>query len=120
MKLESTSLENYRNYKKSEVKLDSDLVLILGENASGKTNFLESVYFLSRLKSFRAPDNLLVKSQEDYFKIEARQDDKKLETIVQVFPKLARSFKVDDLKIRRMNWKTFSIVLFVPQDLNLF
>jgi DNA replication and repair protein RecF len=43
-----------------------------------------------------------------------------LEAIVQTFPKLARSFKIDDQKIRRMNWKTFATVLFVPQDLNLF
>jgi DNA replication and repair protein RecF len=102
------------------VDTDSDLVVIVGPNASGKTNFLECIYFLSRLKSFRAPDNLLVSTQEDYFKITANYNNQKLETIIQVYPKLARSFKLDDQKIRRMNWKTFATVLFVPQDLNIF
>jgi DNA replication and repair protein RecF len=114
------SLNNFRNYSQTEVDTDANLVLILGPNASGKTNFLESIYFLSRLKSFRAPDNLLVKLQEDYFKIAGIYADQKLEAVVQIFPKLARSFKSDDQKIRRMNWKPFATVLFVPQDLNLF
>lgn len=118
--IKSVSLINFRNYKEVFVETNSQLVLILGPNAAGKTNFLESIYFLSRLKSFRAPDNLLVKSQEDYFKIVGDLDGKKLETIVQIFPKLARSFKLDDQKVRRTNWKTFATVLFVPQDLNLF
>jgi DNA replication and repair protein RecF len=71
MALTQINLKNFRNYSDAGVDTDADLVLILGPNASGKTNFLESIYFLSRLKSFRAPDNLLVKSQEDYFKIAA-------------------------------------------------
>jgi len=118
--IKEVSLTNFRNYKDVKIDTNADLVLILGPNASGKTNFLESIYFLSRLKSFRAPDNLLVKSQEDYFKIQGSFDGKNLEAIVQLFPKLARSFKIDEQKVRRLNWKTFATVLFVPQDLNLF
>ncbi len=120
MKLKRIALTNFRNYSEVSVDTDADLVLILGPNASGKTNFLESIYYLSRLKSFRASDNLLVKSQEDYFKIAGIFGDKNLEAVVQINPKLARQFKIDDLKVKRVNWKTFTTVLFVPQDLNLF
>lgn len=120
MQLKSVSLTNFRNYKEVEVQTDAELVVIVGPNASGKTNFLESIYYLSRLKSFRAPDNLLVSKQEDYFKIVATLGEQKLESIVQIYPKLARSNKIDEQKIRRMNWKTYATVLFVPQDLNLF
>ncbi|MBX4187577.1 MAG: DNA replication and repair protein RecF, partial [Candidatus Doudnabacteria bacterium] len=120
MRLKSVYLENFRNYRRIEVDTDNDLVVIVGDNASGKTNFIESIYFLAYLKSFRAPDNLLVNSQEDYFKIVAFTDDKKLETIVQVKPTVRRGFKIDDQKIKRLNWRTFRTVLFVPTDLNLF
>src|SRR3989338_6465197 len=65
MRLTNLTLQNFRNYKQISINVDADLVLILGENASGKTNFLESIYFLSRLKSFRAPDNLLITHQQD-------------------------------------------------------
>jgi DNA replication and repair protein RecF len=118
--LESVSLTNFRNYKQAEFETDADLVLILGPNASGKTNFLETIYYLSRLRSFRAPDNLLVKSQEDYFKIAADFNGKNLEIITQVLPRLGRVYKIDEQKIKKMNWKTFATVLFVPSDLNLF
>lgn len=149
MKLESIALENFRNYSKIEVNINSDLVLILGANASGKTNFLESIYFLSRLKSFRSPDQFLVKIGENYFKLAAnviarpdlirpkqshgeiaassrqggtpRDDQEKdLEVIVQVTPILKRSFKLNGQKIKRGLWQSFAAVLFIPTDLNLF
>lgn len=120
MKLEKISLENFRNYKKIEVELNSDLVLILGENAAGKTNFLESVYYLSALKSFRGPDNILVADQEDYFRISAQAADKKFEIAVTTFPTVRRSYKIDGQKVTRPRWVSFTQVLFVPSDLNMF
>jgi DNA replication and repair protein RecF len=120
MSLQNISLTNFRNYGDAKIDTDAELVLILGANASGKTNLLESIYYLSRLKSFRAPDNLLVKSQEDYFKIAAQFDEKNLEAAVQIYPRALRQYKIDDLKVKKLNWKTFNTVLFVPQDLNLF
>ncbi len=120
MRLDKVYLENFRNYKKSEVELNSDLVLILGENAAGKTNFLESIYFLSRLKSFRAPDNLLVKNHEDFLNLKADFGDNHFEAIIQINPVLKRQFKINELKTKRGYWNTYSVVLFVPNDLNLF
>src|SRR3989338_693145 len=72
MRLTQITLDNFRNYSKAEVAINSDLVLILGENASGKTNFLESIYYLSALRSFRAADQVLVKKGEDFFRVGAR------------------------------------------------
>jgi DNA replication and repair protein RecF len=120
MRLKSVYLENFRNYKRLEVDTDNDLVVVVGQNASGKTNFIESIYFLAYLKSFRAPDNLLVNSQEDYFKIAGVMGERSLEAVVQVRPALRRGYKIDDSKIKRLHWRTFKTVLFVPNDLNLF
>ncbi|MBI4049201.1 MAG: DNA replication and repair protein RecF [Candidatus Doudnabacteria bacterium] len=121
MRLTSISLENFRNYKQISVDISSDLVLILGANASGKTNFLESIYFLSLLKSFRSPDQFLVKSGENYFRIEVKAGmAETFEVVVQTEPILKRAFKLDGQRIKRGLWKSFATVLFVPQDLNLF
>lgn len=120
MKLERISLENFRNYKKTEVETSSDLVLILGENASGKTNFLESVYFLATLKSFRSPDNILVKTGDDYFRIIASAEGKIFEASVQINPAPKKLFKIDGQKVSRPFWKSFAAVLFTPSDLNMF
>jgi len=120
MNLERVSLENFRNYKNIKVGVDSALVVILGDNAAGKTNFLESVYFLSRIKSFRAPDNLLVKSGEDYFSIKGIFGETRLDITTQIFPSKKRGLKINDQKTKSLLWQSFPIVLFAPNDLNLF
>ena len=58
MKLKNLKLSNYRNCKDLELDLDSDKILIIGKNAQGKTNILESIYFLSTLKSPRTSNNI--------------------------------------------------------------
>jgi DNA replication and repair protein RecF len=40
------SLTNYRNYARLEVDLPARIHILQGENAQGKTNLLESIYYL--------------------------------------------------------------------------
>src|SRR6185295_11511785 len=44
----------------------------------------------------------------------------KFEALVQIVPKAARQFKINGQKVTRGLWRSFSTVLFVPNDLNLF
>ena len=53
MRLKNLVLKNYRNYSDELLELNSGKSLIIGKNAQGKTNILESIYFLSHLKSTR-------------------------------------------------------------------
>ena len=53
MKLKNLHIENFRNCDDLCLDLDFDKVIIIGKNAQGKTNILESIYFLSTLKSPR-------------------------------------------------------------------
>lgn len=55
MILSRLELYNFRNYQHLDIELFPGVNLIIGRNAQGKTNLLESVYFLSHLKSRRAP-----------------------------------------------------------------
>jgi DNA replication and repair protein RecF len=48
------SLHAFRNLKDQTVRFDKSLSLIVGENGSGKTSFLEALYTLSNGKSFRS------------------------------------------------------------------
>jgi DNA replication and repair protein RecF len=69
MIIENLKLINYRNYNLFEVKLNSRLNFIIGENGSGKTNILESIQILSTLKSFRdnSDDELINWGNNNYF-----------------------------------------------------
>ena len=54
MKIKNIKLLNYRNCEDLTLNLDNNKILIIGKNAQGKTNILESIYYLSQLKSPRA------------------------------------------------------------------
>lgn len=47
------SLQNFRNYERLDFKLDPGVTVLIGDNGQGKSNFLEAVYFLAVLRSFR-------------------------------------------------------------------
>ena len=46
-------LRDFRNYARLEVDFSPGFHLLLGENAQGKTNILESIYLMATLRSFR-------------------------------------------------------------------
>ena len=51
--LRKLNLINFRNYKKVTVTFNKKINILTGNNAQGKTNILESIYFLAITKSFR-------------------------------------------------------------------
>jgi DNA replication and repair protein RecF len=53
--LSRLELLNFRNYSKQEIHFAAGRNLIVGRNAQGKSNLLEAAYFLSHLRSSRAP-----------------------------------------------------------------
>jgi len=52
--LEHLELLDFRNYRSLKLDLPSGLVLLVGENAQGKTALLEALYVLGTSRSFRA------------------------------------------------------------------
>lgn len=52
--IKKIKLSNFRNFKVKEIEFGDGISLILGPNAIGKTNILESLYLLSTGKSFKA------------------------------------------------------------------
>ena len=52
MKILNLTLKNFRNYNKLDINFNNRLNIIIGNNAQGKTNILEAIYFLSITKSF--------------------------------------------------------------------
>ena len=53
MKLDRLALQNFRNYERLESSFSPGVNLIVGDNAQGKTNLLEAVFYLSTGRSFR-------------------------------------------------------------------
>jgi DNA replication and repair protein RecF len=54
MLVKKVSLQDFRNYSRQVFNFTSGISLIVGPNASGKTNLLEAIYLLATGHSFRA------------------------------------------------------------------
>jgi len=54
MQIKKIHLSDFRNFKSKTVQFDFGVTVIVGPNASGKTNLLESLYLCSTGKSFKA------------------------------------------------------------------
>ena len=52
--LEQLNLADFRNCESGEFHFSGEKVVFTGPNGTGKTNLLESIYFLSILRSFRS------------------------------------------------------------------
>ena len=61
MKITKMTLKKYRNYDNLELNFNDSLNIIIGNNAQGKTNILESIYVLAVTKSFLS-NNLCIYS----------------------------------------------------------
>ena len=123
MKLDNLKLKNYRNCKEIYIDLKTNKVLIIGKNAQGKTNILESIYFLSTLKSPRTANNIeLINFEAD--KVNVTADVVKSGTCIEIeytyTKEKTRELKVNKLKTTPKNFKSvLKTVLFSTSDLLL-
>jgi DNA replication and repair protein RecF len=57
MRLTHHSLTNFRNFTRLDVDVPAGPLLLVGDNAQGKTSLLEAVYFSATLESFHAQND---------------------------------------------------------------
>ena len=70
MWLKHLSIQHFRNYQELEVEFHPGLNIFLGQNAQGKTNILESIYFLALTRSHRTRnDRDLIYFESTDFKV---------------------------------------------------
>ncbi len=120
MTIEQLNLVNYRSYRDHRFGLHPNLTVVIGPNATGKTNLLEALYVLAQTKSFRARDADLIRHDQDFFRIEAGHADGAISLIYQPTAKPAKRLLYDQTKrplVRHLG--TLPVVLFEPGDLLL-
>ena len=101
MFLKKIKLINFRNYDACEVDFSGKKVVLVGKNAQGKTNLLESIYFLATLSSFRAGhDSEMIKHGTDtaFLGAELIKSDTDIELSVVINPPKQKLIKVNGLK----------------------
>lgn len=119
--IDSIRLQHFRSYSDESFEFDRGVNIVIGPNASGKTNLLEAILVLASGKSFRARDSELVRFStlwarlDGYFGPQARtvklvkEDDKVLKTLT-----------IEDKSLKRLSLeRTIPTVLFEPSHLQL-
>ena len=65
MEISNLKLYNFKNHSSIELKINSKVIAITGPNGSGKTNILDSIYYLANTKSYFIHQDTLVISDEE-------------------------------------------------------
>lgn len=123
MSLLSLEVRNFRNYIQEKIKLSPRINIFFGENAQGKTNLLEAVYYCSLGRSFRGRrDEELIRHGESHFFIRGSfiRDDSDYLVEIGVDGKSFRGkINGEPVKRRLDIFGTIQVVLFSPDDLQL-
>lgn len=130
--IRSIYLLDFRNFKKKKMLFDEGINTVVGQNASGKTNILESIYLLSTGKSFKAGlEEEMIRYDGEIARVQGLLDsDTKLEVLLtrgEISIDMERSEKVSRKRMfvngvgkRLIDFAgQFKTVLFAPSDLDL-
>ena len=119
-------LQNFRNAETEAVEFDNGINVLHGENAQGKTNLLEAIYFISLGKSFRtAHETEIIRFGEEYASISLDYESEGREQNVTMrFSDNARQKKNvthNGVKITKLSELvgSFRAVLFSPDHLQM-
>ena len=135
--LKHLSLANFRNYVRLELELPPGIILIQGENAQGKTNLLEAIYYLATARSpYATADRELINwlaEEEDltFARLvgQTQKDDtlQRLEITLLKEPareadgrSLKKQIRINGVPRRVLDLiGQLNVVLFLPQDIDL-
>ena len=123
MLIKNIALENFRNIESCNLEFHDGVNILYGNNAQGKTNLVEAIYYLACAKSFRgAKDRELVRFENGFSRItstvHSSQRDTDLEIRLSSKPK---EIYLNRIKIQKMRefMGNFRAVLFTPENLSL-
>lgn len=116
-------LSDFRNFKNKTLKFSEGITTIVGPNASGKTNILESLFLLSTTKSFKARvESEMLRYEQELARVSAESNGISLEILItrgdNGWPK--KRMMVNGVPKRTIDFAgNFKTVLFGPWDMDL-
>ncbi len=124
MRIEELKLKNFRNYQDIFLKINRDNVILVGSNAQGKTNLLESIYYLATGSTPRyAKDRDLINWNSSFFNISALVENKwQRKTEIELeYANGKKIVKINGVKKNKLQelLGNLNVVMFTPDDLKL-
>lgn len=115
-------LQNFRSYEDSSFEIDPGVNIIVGPNASGKTNLLESILVNCLGSSYRVRDAELVQFDKPWARIDAGTPEgtRTVKLIREPHGSVKKEYVISDQPLKRLSLqKQIPVVLFEPNHLQL-
>jgi DNA replication and repair protein RecF len=115
-------LQHFRSYDDDSFELSPGVNIVVGPNASGKTNLLEAVLVIARGTSYRVKDGDLIAFNEPWARLDAHMLEGDGQRTVKIMnePKPDKSYEVDGKAYKRLTLAhSLPVVLFEPNHLQL-
>ena len=124
MIIKSLELDHYRNYEHLEIDFDEGINILYGNNAQGKTNILESIYYLGTTKSHKgSKDKDVIKFGNDEAHIRSyvvkNGIDYKIDMHLRSSKSKAIAINSNHIKKASDLLGIINIILFSPEDLSI-
>ncbi len=122
MWINKIKINNFRNYKQQEIKLEENINIFYGENAQGKTNIIEAIFLSSMGKSFRAKKDkemINLNSENAEVEIEYQKSDRDGKIKIELGKK--KIIYQNGIKIKKLSelLGIINIVIFTPDDIHI-
>ncbi len=122
MKIKELKLINFRNYTEISIK-PNKLNIIVGDNAQGKSNLLEAIYYLGNGFSFRTnQNNDLIKWSQNFLKVEGICENKfNSFSIKSIFENSRKKIMINEKLIKNLPqlFGNLPVCIFKPDDLSM-
>lgn len=118
--IQSLRLQHFRSYADDTFEFSTGVNIIVGPNASGKTNLLEAMLVSALGSSYRVRDNELVAFGEPWARVDAQVGDQQRTVKLVTEPQFIKTYELGGRIFRRISLeRTLPVVLFEPNHLSL-
>src|SRR5690348_11703357 len=118
--IQSIRLQQFRSYQDDSFEFDPGVNIIVGPNASGKTNLLEALLVMACGNSYRTHDGEMVMLGAPWARLDTIVDGARRTVKLVNEPVSEKSYEIDNKIFKRLSHeKTLPVVLFEPNDLLL-
>lgn len=117
-------LKDYRNYEELLIELVKGVNVFIGDNAQGKTNVLEAMYYCAFAKSHRTnKDKELISWDKEKSIIQVYVNKQRLDKRIDIsiLRDGKKAITINKIKINKISELigTFNVVMFSPEDLRI-
>lgn len=117
--IQTLELQHIRSYPSGLFEFTPGVNIIVGPNASGKTNILEAIHMCTQGRSFRSADGDMISWEASWGRIDATLDEMK-RTVKLTRDPPQKTFLIDDVEKRRFtDAMRVAVVVFAPGHMQL-